>query len=59
MAFLSNCGQWRLCIVAQDVPDEFLDPIMATLMEDPVTLPCGNVMERSVIQRMLLDTGLK
>ena len=43
---------------AEDVPDEYLDPIMATLMTDPVTLPCGNVMERSVIQRMLLDTGL-
>lgn len=26
---------------AEDVPDEFLDPIMATLMSDPVTLPCG------------------
>lgn len=54
-----KCPDSTLPDIVQDVPDEFLDPIMATLMEDPVTLPCGNVMERSVIQRMLLDTGLK
>lgn len=39
-----------------DVPDEFLDPIMSTLMENPVRLPTsGNVMDRDVISRILLS----
>ncbi|CAG9460858.1 unnamed protein product [Pedinophyceae sp. YPF-701] len=38
-----------------DAPDEFLDPIMGTLMEDPVLLPSSkNIMDRSVILRHLL-----
>lgn len=39
-----------------DIPDEFLDPVMATLMRDPVTLPTsGQVMDRANIVRHLLS----
>merc|ERR1711907_558697 len=38
-----------------DVPEEFLDPIMQTLMEDPVLLPTsGTICDRSTILRCLL-----
>jgi len=40
-------------------PDEFLDPIMNTLMRDPVILPTSNtVVDRTTISRILL-TDLK
>jgi len=39
-----------------DVPEEFQDPIMSTLMEDPVILPSTNtVIDRSTIERHLLN----
>lgn len=39
-----------------EVPDEFLDPIMSTIMVNPVRLPTsGNVMDRDVISRILLS----
>uniref|UniRef100_A0AAR2JPD8 Ubiquitin conjugation factor E4 A n=1 Tax=Pygocentrus nattereri TaxID=42514 RepID=A0AAR2JPD8_PYGNA len=39
-----------------DAPDEFLDPIMSTLMLDPVLLPSSNVtVDRSTIARHLLS----
>eukprot|EP00178_Gracilaria_changii_P016427 TRINITY_DN46_c0_g1_i1.p1 TRINITY_DN46_c0_g1~~TRINITY_DN46_c0_g1_i1.p1 ORF type:complete len:1147 (-),score=163.54 TRINITY_DN46_c0_g1_i1:10691-14131(-) len=39
-----------------DIPDEFQDPVMSTLMRDPVRLPTsGVVMDRSVISRILLS----
>ena len=38
-----------------EVPDEFQDPITAELMTDPVRLPSGHVVDRSVIQRHLLS----
>mmetsp|Transcript_20293 Transcript_20293/g.35016 ORF Transcript_20293/g.35016 Transcript_20293/m.35016 type:complete len:588 (-) Transcript_20293:27-1790(-) len=39
-----------------DVPDEFLDPVMSTLMRDPVKLPTsGVVMDKSIIERHLLS----
>uniref|UniRef100_A0A1L8DTB6 Ubiquitin conjugation factor E4 A n=1 Tax=Nyssomyia neivai TaxID=330878 RepID=A0A1L8DTB6_9DIPT len=39
-----------------DAPDEFLDPIMSTLMTDPVTLPSSRVsVDRSTIARHLLS----
>uniref|UniRef100_A0A6T6AM48 Ubiquitin conjugation factor E4 B n=1 Tax=Compsopogon caeruleus TaxID=31354 RepID=A0A6T6AM48_9RHOD len=39
-----------------DIPDEYLDPVMATLMRDPVTLPTsGQVMDRANITRHLLS----
>uniref|UniRef100_A0A673US98 Ubiquitin conjugation factor E4 n=1 Tax=Suricata suricatta TaxID=37032 RepID=A0A673US98_SURSU len=39
-----------------DAPDEFRDPLMDTLMTDPVRLPSGTVMDRSVILRHLLNS---
>ncbi|KAL0272620.1 UNVERIFIED_CONTAM: hypothetical protein PYX00_005522 [Menopon gallinae] len=39
-----------------DAPDEFLDPIMSTLMTDPVILPSSHVViDRSTIARHLLS----
>ncbi|KAG9348258.1 hypothetical protein JZ751_001993 [Albula glossodonta] len=39
-----------------DAPDEFLDPIMSTLMLDPVLLPSSHVtVDRSTIARHLLS----
>uniref|UniRef100_A0A8C1CGS2 Ubiquitin conjugation factor E4 A n=2 Tax=Cyprinus carpio TaxID=7962 RepID=A0A8C1CGS2_CYPCA len=39
-----------------DAPDEFLDPIMSTLMLDPVLLPSSNVtVDRTTIARHLLS----
>ncbi|CAM0879382.1 unnamed protein product [Alopecurus aequalis] len=39
-----------------DIPDEFLDPIQYTLMEDPVILPSSRVtVDRPVIVRHLLS----
>ncbi|XP_062894645.1 ubiquitin conjugation factor E4 A isoform X2 [Mobula hypostoma] len=39
-----------------DAPDEFLDPIMSTLMTDPVLLPSSRVtVDRSTIARHLLS----
>lgn len=35
----------------------FSDPLMDTLMEDPVLLPCGKVMDRAVIIRHLLNSS--
>ncbi|XP_062282906.1 ubiquitin conjugation factor E4 B isoform X1 [Scomber scombrus] len=39
-----------------DAPDEFKDPLMDTLMTDPVILPSGNIMDRSIILRHLLNS---
>ncbi|PWZ00389.1 hypothetical protein BCV70DRAFT_94686 [Testicularia cyperi] len=39
-----------------DVPDEFLDPLMATIMKDPVILPKSRtVLDRSTIKAHLLS----
>jgi ubiquitin conjugation factor E4 B len=39
-----------------DAPDEFLDPLMATLMSDPVELPSShNIIDRITIKRHLLN----
>jgi ubiquitin conjugation factor E4 B len=39
-----------------DIPDDFLDPLMFTLMEDPVILPSSRVtVDRSTIQSHLLS----
>jgi ubiquitin conjugation factor E4 B len=39
-----------------DIPEEYEDPLMATLMEDPVTLPISKqVVDRSTIQSHLLS----
>lgn len=38
-----------------DIPEEFLDPLMCTLMEDPVTLPSGYIVDRKTIAQHLLN----
>ena len=39
-----------------DVPDEYLDPLMATIMKDPVLLPRSKaVVDRSTIKAHLLS----
>jgi hypothetical protein len=39
-----------------DAPEEFLDPLMATLMSDPVELPSShNIIDRITIKRHLLN----
>jgi ubiquitin conjugation factor E4 B len=39
-----------------EIPDEFLDPLMYTLMEDPVILPVSKtIMDRSTIRSHLLS----
>ncbi|KAH0543651.1 hypothetical protein FGG08_002089 [Glutinoglossum americanum] len=39
-----------------EIPDEFLDPLMCTLMEDPVILPASKVsIDRSTIRSHLLS----
>jgi len=41
-----------------EIPDEFLDPILQTLMLDPVKLPTSNVtVDRSTITRHLLSNS--
>lgn len=40
-----------------DAPDEFRDPLMDTLMVDPVLLPSGKIMDRSIITRHLLNSS--
>ncbi|XP_028613820.1 ubiquitin conjugation factor E4 B isoform X2 [Grammomys surdaster] len=39
-----------------DAPDEYRDPLMDTLMTDPVRLPSGTIMDRSIILRHLLNS---
>ncbi|XP_052356461.1 LOW QUALITY PROTEIN: ubiquitin conjugation factor E4 B-like [Oncorhynchus keta] len=39
-----------------EAPDEFKDPLMDTLMTDPVILPSGNIMNRAIILRHLLNS---
>lgn len=42
--------------VLEDAPEEFLDPIMSTLMIDPVILPSSHVIvDRTTIARHLLS----
>ncbi|CAG2108572.1 unnamed protein product [Medioppia subpectinata] len=41
-----------------EVPNEYKDPVMDTLMEDPVILPTsGHIMDRSIIARHLLNSS--
>ena len=39
-----------------EIPPDYLDPILATVMTDPVLLPSGQTMDRSVIERHLLSS---
>ncbi|KAG7383648.1 Ubiquitin conjugation factor E4 B [Phytophthora boehmeriae] len=40
-----------------DIPDQYLDPLLSTLMTDPVRLPSGNIVDRAVIARHLLASS--
>ncbi|WOO81182.1 Ubiquitin conjugation factor E4 [Vanrija pseudolonga] len=43
----------------REIPDEFLDPLLATLMKDPVILPVSRVtVDRSTIRAVLLSKDL-
>lgn len=39
----------------ENAPDDFKDPLLNTLMKDPVKLPSGVVMDRAIITRHLLN----
>ncbi len=59
--FVMACREREQAVQAEeeelgDIPDEFLDPVMSTLMTDPVRLPSsGQIMDRAVITRHLLS----
>lgn len=61
MEFANNAEAMRLLeeeeeLELGEVPDEFLDPLMFTLMKDPVTLPGSKVnIDRSTIKAHLLS----
>jgi ubiquitin conjugation factor E4 B len=38
-----------------EIPEEFLDPLVFTLMKDPVLLPSGYTMDRSCISQHLMN----
>mmetsp|Transcript_49777 Transcript_49777/g.131988 ORF Transcript_49777/g.131988 Transcript_49777/m.131988 type:complete len:1009 (-) Transcript_49777:159-3185(-) len=43
-------------LAAVDIPDNYLDPIMSDIMEDPVLLPTSNtIMDRKVIERHIMS----
>jgi Kip1 ubiquitination-promoting complex protein 1 len=42
---------------ANEVPDEFLDPLLSTIMTDPVLLPDSNItVDRATIERHLMSS---
>lgn len=41
-----------------DIPDEYVDPMMATVMLDPVKLPSGIITDRKHILRHLLTSPI-
>lgn len=57
---LQRAEQWytKLCTRTQnwgDIPEQFIDPILHTLMEYPVLLPSsGMIMDKSIITRHLM-----
>ena len=42
-------------IMGDDVPEHFYDPVLYTVMKDPVRLPSGNIMDRAAITQHLLN----
>jgi len=58
--FVVKVEEMRIILEAEDdlgdVPEEFLDPLMYTIMRDPVTLPSSRtVVDRSTIKSHLLS----
>ncbi|DAZ96659.1 TPA: hypothetical protein N0F65_009222 [Lagenidium giganteum] len=39
-----------------DIPEAYLDPLLNTIMTDPVRLPSGHIVDRTVIERHLLSS---
>jgi ubiquitin conjugation factor E4 B len=45
--------------LTDDAPEHYLDPLMATIMRDPVLLPTsGNIVDRATITTQLLQTAI-
>ncbi|KAG9395456.1 Ubiquitin elongating factor core [Carpediemonas membranifera] len=42
----------------EDVPDEFMDPIMFDAMSRPMRLPCGHHLDESVLERLVINGDL-
>ncbi|WWD17166.1 hypothetical protein CI109_101604 [Kwoniella shandongensis] len=59
IAFTQKVEDMRATISAEDerdIPDEFLDPLLSTLMKDPVILPVSRVViDRGTIRTVLLS----
>ena len=51
--YLTDCWVVKCVCVYLTAPP---DPLMDTLMSDPVILPSGNIMDRSIILRHLLNS---
>merc|ERR1719443_75322 len=48
--------QQEAALANVDIPDNYLDPIMAEIMADPVMLPTSNtIMDRKVIERHIMS----
>lgn len=45
-------------VLLGDIPEEFTDPIVQTLMRDPVVLPSGNIVDRHSIRQQLLNNPM-
>ncbi|KAG7368012.1 ubiquitin elongating factor [Nitzschia inconspicua] len=45
-------------VLLGEIPEEFTDPIVQTLMRDPVVLPSGNIVDRHSIRQQLLNNPL-
>ena len=61
---LENTDKCRSAIVdmdaiLEDAPSEFLDPLLDTIMRDPVKLPTsGTIVDRSTIATQLLQSDI-
>jgi len=61
--FVEDCEKAKKEVMAMEeelgeIPDEFLDPLMSTLMEDPVILPSSKItVDRSTIMHHLLQNS--
>jgi len=54
---IQSASAQQAAMDAIEIPDEYLDPIMAEIMSDPVLLPTSkNIMDRKVIERQIMST---
>ncbi|KAF7458615.1 U-box domain-containing protein [Cryptosporidium felis] len=55
----NESGQYSNKLDEVEIPEEFLDPIMQEIMQDPVLLPTSSkIMDRKVIERILISDGV-